>query len=634
MNNKNNSASYDAEDFLNQHREFIEKYEELNPEWAKIALGRLIHHCANNLRIYIDDPKEKVISWGHPYLQLQLPVDVEEKDDGVWPSHFRIRKDDVESEEPTTLTETLRRILNILAIRNLTNDTALLKQEPGDTEGEIVSPRNVVERLEILSDEDQQKEIDRLYDIRPAVFTFEGDIKDEETGEPKHVKTIFTIQFHPLIIDQPEKRAYYPLAVGLEFEGYQPTEWSDKAKKGFWDVFFWQLKKSIPEERFEAKIEPEAVERVEVSKVGEIKATLHAEISRTTVAAEPALHHIRSALHLEKMKFPDVPAPYQPHFLDLLSSSRKAEVEEHSIEAIGIDLSLSEKKAVFSIQRLLEETNYKGNLPAMSFPNNPFNFSGDVVSLRFTLPQYLEAYGVSKYRTAREKEEYSGAEREQAIQALYNLSVKRFLFVYKRKYWENGKEKVDRVEAVDSMIKILRDWRGLTTEEDSQLDRGQETPSTNAKLTIEIRPSIIFVDQITSYFVLKPANYLEEIKIILGSRASNHVYTLVDFLQAEVALRYNRSRGKGVTNWLIKYNYKTWATKLRMDKYLKKRQHKRVREMLNKTYEALKELGYLLKYETTHGKTKELDVLTMNPQKYRLPKRIENGKESEDDPGK
>lgn len=151
----------------------------------------------------------------------------------------------------------------------------------------------------------------------------------------------------------------------------------------------------------------------------------------------PAL--VRTSLHTEDQKFGKKPLPAQLTFFDLLDSeiedpTKRKELQEkaieYSLEVIGIDLTEAQNKALFAVQKLLHETDYKGNLPSKFYDgNNRFRFMGELPALRFSPAQYLEAYGVSKYQTSRGYMEFSGEERRQSLQALVDLVKKQNLFV-------------------------------------------------------------------------------------------------------------------------------------------------------------------------------------------------------------
>ncbi len=53
----------------------------------------------------------------------------------------------------------------------------------------------------------------------------------------------------------------------------------------------------------------------------------------------------------------------------------------------------------------------------------------------------------------------------------------------------------------------------------------------------------------------------------------------------------------------------------------------RIRQSLNKCYRQAKELGYLLEYETIQGRTKEVERLVLNPEKFEQIRKAEKERE-------
>lgn len=170
----------------------------------------------------------------------------------------------------------------------------------------------------------------------------------------------------------------------------------------------------------------------------------------------------------------------------------------------GIDLSLSESKALFAIQKMLDKTNYEGNADPIELlaHQSSFNYTGRLPRITFTPAQFLEAYGLEKRKSSRGYMEYSSSERTAAIGALHNLSIRMFKIVYKRQNFVKGEDiKIDRIETVAPLIRIYKGYFGLTADEDKNLDNGDAVNVDN-KLLIGVEVCPVIVDQIESYFIL------------------------------------------------------------------------------------------------------------------------------------
>src|SRR5436309_1211398 len=75
----------------------------------------------------------------------------------------------------------------------------------------------------------------------------------------------------------------------------------------------------------------------------------------------------------------------------------------------GLELSHTESRALFAVQKLLDSTNYSGNVEAQQTPpDHPSKYAGKLPRVVFKTSEYLAAYGLRKYKSARKKLEFSG----------------------------------------------------------------------------------------------------------------------------------------------------------------------------------------------------------------------------------
>ena len=57
--------------FLETLGDFLEKYEEANPEYLTISFYQLLYDFVYNLQRYIENPEAKGITWDNPFVELQ-----------------------------------------------------------------------------------------------------------------------------------------------------------------------------------------------------------------------------------------------------------------------------------------------------------------------------------------------------------------------------------------------------------------------------------------------------------------------------------------------------------------------------------------------------------------------------------
>ncbi len=246
----------------------------------------------------------------------------------------------------------------------------------------------------------------------------------------------------------------------------------------------------------------------------------------------------------------------------------------------GLDLSYAESRALFAVQKMLDDTDYNGNIDSIHLTVE--GYTGTIPGIRFKPAEYLEAYGLTKYKTARNKMEYSGSERKMAIQALKKLASRSFLLSYTKMTF--GKKKCDNESVTLSYQSTL-----VLLEED------------------RLYPSPILVDQIDSYFVWLP----EDLYKTLPTKEIAAVL-FIEYLLTQ-AEQIRRHHGK----YLIKINPDIMAHNLRLDSFIETRQWNRIRQKLNDLYLIGQERGYLSQYATDQDgmKVKKIDQLTLNKQK-------------------
>jgi len=611
-----------ANRFMESFHSFLDKYEEANPEWMKIALLQIMYKAIAQLKSLIENPEEKNITWENPFTELRYPALADwEK---VEPLYFTLTSEDFKAQELrekpepdySGLTEEERKgpdrlsekfvdgfitVKEVYIFRLLTKNILFIIKN-GKPSYKL--PLTLDKKIARLPKEERIRRIERKITKPARLKILDFPIKGKRRGRGY---LIFGVG--PCVLNVDEKTAYYPILIGLDFTGLKPQDLGEEFRAEFWKSLLEGTLGAIPKENLDFLERPGPEPTVK------------------PVSKEASL--VKVGLHTELQKFGHRPPSKQLGLFDSLLDETKKEITEKSIEVIGLDISQAQNRALFAIQKLFTETSYKGNIPGREEDSRAFHFKGYLPALEFSPAQYLEAFGLTKHKTARGWEEYSGDDRRDALRALIDLAKQSFILVYKRKYWitEKGKreEKVDRIETIAPLLRITRGWEALTKYEDKTLDRGQATRAIDEKLkAIAIEPAPILVQDIHSYFVLKPANYIQEINLLYPwpDRPSKFTFYLIDWLiaQAEIKRRNNQPL-------LIKMNFIEIAYALRMDVYIKTNQLKRIKQILGKGYKIARELGYLKSYSTIQGQTKELERLELNPEKFERIKKIEEERE-------
>jgi hypothetical protein len=313
---------------------------------------------------------------------------------------------------------------------------------------------------------------------------------------------------------------------------------------------------------------------------------------------------VKAAIHLETQKFARKPSPDVEKWMEKLKLRDASE--------LGVDLTLAQSKAVFAIQKLLTESDYAGNLkPQKMDGENRFQFWGEAPRIKFSPAQYLEAYGVPKTSGKRGWPEFNRREREEALRALSSLENIQVNFGYRRQDGKGGD--VQMVAARSPLIQIMWGLRLSAEDEKRMLADQMEDGEVDVRTTIGIFPCPVFVDQVETYFVMKPSNLHEEIRRLAGGKRHDKCLNLfMEWLCLTAELQRRHRSG-----WTVRIGERAMASKLRLDSYIRARQWARIRKVLEECLSAAQTLDYLLGYRITDGVSKSRVVeLELNPEKY------------------
>jgi len=224
----------------------------------------------------------------------------------------------------------------------------------------------------------------------------------------------------------------------------------------------------------------------------------------------------RAGLHLELQKFPDSRRDKRRDKQLLLFDIGEPGVTQR-LPATGLNLTVAEDRALSAIQKLLDKTGYEGH-EQIEVNSEDFKYRGTLPVLKTTYTEYLEAYGLKRYKGS-----FKGAQVEQAIAALESLAtVDRYIFYLRKR--QDGKYDVIRNSCPLIRLEKLAGWKGLTEEESSQ------PPEEKASRGFSITVSPPFVDQLYTFFVLKPVSLHADIKQVTGGRLPRTTLQLLNWL--------------------------------------------------------------------------------------------------------
>jgi|AntDeeMetagen681_2_1112603.scaffolds.fasta_scaffold12242_1 hypothetical protein len=273
-------------------------------------------------------------------------------------------------------------------------------------------------------------------------------------------------------------------------------------------------------------------------------------------------------------------------------------VEEFKPQDIGLNFNKSQDKAFSGLQKLLDETDYEGNVDPKiiygedSYPvySNIYNGYYELPALLISWTDYYRAYGLKKNKSGK----YSGRQVKQAKQALRDLADGWTIF-YKRKKKNN---KYDLIKSTRPLIKTDEGYKNIKDIENIGNKKG--------KLLIKFSP--LFIDRLDTFFLYKPMYLHNEIKEVAGSRYSKYYARLIQYLNK--------------TNFSpIKIDMKKLAHNLRMYSDINARMWKRIRNRIDKGLEIAKELEFILDFEKNYDGFPDSYWIELNPERcsrYRL----------------
>ena len=216
-----------------------------------------LHDAFCSLRHHLEDPKVPELTWEAPFVELRYPVALDwdqwEKTKSFDASLLGRGLEPEKVSESTTPLRDLEALSKRLAsnyldwagftmLSELTNGAGFLKRK--DTYEPHV-PTDELAEIDKLPEEAAQARFEELFAPYSMGFPFSEDPKDagspvviasgEVNGKP--FKASFVLAVLPFMVDEDERRAYFPVHVGLLFEGGAglPSSWPEEDRRKLWD---------------------------------------------------------------------------------------------------------------------------------------------------------------------------------------------------------------------------------------------------------------------------------------------------------------------------------------------------------------------------------------------------------------
>ena len=241
---------------------------------------------------------------------------------------------------------------------------------------------------------------------------------------------------------------------------------------------------------------------------------------------EPKPSHYKAAMYLELQKFgQDSPKTRQLLLQDDPSLEEDLDELDRQIETAGLDLTVTEDRALSALLILLDRKGYKGD-GSREIESDAWKWKGRIPRLSFTWSEFYEAYGLQKHG-----EQYQGRQIDEAKKALESLQ-RPFSFVYqKRKYEGTGKRRKTLYDAIRIKRKLIEiipieGFTDLTEEELEQVKAGAEVKAKLRRTQLIVDFSPILVDQLDTFYLLKPTSLHQDLSQLLKGKRPHRAYSL------------------------------------------------------------------------------------------------------------
>lgn len=311
---------------------------------------------------------------------------------------------------------------------------------------------------------------------------------------------------------------------------------------------------------------------------------------------------VKCGLNLEQNLFGMSEKTKEKKF-DALDALTKRDFEGHGFftQPAGLNLSLAEQNALFAIQKCMSDRNYDAIVFYQKENHRPIYY--------VPVSEYLANYGVTKRKTARGYNEFSSHEREEALKALESLEDKKTFLLWQIPVPDEP-DKFEVFGFHERVLTIIRQYGKLSKDELQKL--GIDTKKESKAQNLLFIPHRLVFEQIDKYFCLKNADYRKEIKAITGKKNNKYINLFIDKLYEQAAKKQRKNQ-----KLAFEITFDELASQLRMDKEIKERKWKRIKNYISECIEIAKRLEYILECKNEHdqhGKVKF--VITLNPKRF------------------
>lgn len=300
---------------------------------------------------------------------------------------------------------------------------------------------------------------------------------------------------------------------------------------------------------------------------------------------EPKPSHYKASMQLELQKFGQDSPKVRQLLIDFDPGLEEDQDElDRQIETAGLDLSVTQDKALSALQILLDRTDYKGH-GSRQIVSDEWKYEGPIPRLSFTWTEFYEAFGLQKHG-----EQYQGRQMDEAKKALEDLQEPfNIVFQQKRKHEGTGKRRkvlYDAIRIKRPLIQIIpiEGFSDLTEEELEQVKAGADMKAKLRRTQLIVEFSPLVVARLSTFFLLKPTSLHQDLGQLLKGKRPPRAYSLF----IEWLLTLNKP--------VLKIGKEKLARKLWLTSLIEQRKKALLETTIKECLRLAKELGFLLAY--------------------------------------
>jgi len=212
-------------------------FKNFSSEYDRINKNRDLYYSLKQLKHHIDDPNDPEISWEKPFIKLQYPIEIDWEKTKISPEEpYKVTvsysTDEKKIKTPKDLGEIAKEIIHktkeVELFRELTENIVFIKRGENT---QVLLPSEVFTLLEKEFPKEDYKDAIKEFSTKEFYFPL-NEVTElireeiEKTGITKqvlkqHLGTVkenedhIYLRFEGLTINLDEKKAYYPIVVGL-----------------------------------------------------------------------------------------------------------------------------------------------------------------------------------------------------------------------------------------------------------------------------------------------------------------------------------------------------------------------------------------------------------------------------------